>query len=126
MTVEGRGAVTCGHAPWTMTLTTPDARVPTVRRSNPGFVFCVSVLLADVGERLTRVQHAFIDHSFTLCRGWWSGYRIPVGVIFLTSPDKLGVHPASYVMCTESLPMVKRSGGGCTHSSHLASRLKKE
>jgi hypothetical protein len=48
MTVEGRGAVTCCHAQRAMTLTTAGARVPTVRRSNPDFLFCESDLLADI------------------------------------------------------------------------------
>ena len=51
MALEGRGAVTCCHARWAVTLTTAGARVPTVRRSNPDFLFCESVLLAGVGER---------------------------------------------------------------------------
>ena len=53
MALEGRGAVTCCHARWAVTLTTAGARVPTVRRSNPDFLFCESVLLAGIGKRLT-------------------------------------------------------------------------
>lgn len=45
MTVEGRGAVTCRHAPWAVTLTTAGARLPTVRGSSPDFLFCMSASL---------------------------------------------------------------------------------
>ena len=46
--------------------------------------------------------------------------------IFSTCPDRRGVHPASYAMCSGSFPGVKRSGRGVDHRPHLAPKLKKE
>jgi len=37
-----------------------------------------------------------------------------------------GAHPASYIMCTGSIPAVKRPGRGVTTHHKLAPRLKKE
>jgi len=56
-----------------------------------------------------------------------SGDRIPVGMRF-SAPVQTGSedHPASYTMCTESFPGVKRQGRGVDHPPNLAPRLKKE
>jgi len=60
MTVEGRGAVTCRHAPWAVTLTTAGARLPTVRRSSPDFSLCQSFFIGQSMKEIVRFYCSFI------------------------------------------------------------------
>jgi len=54
---------------------------------------------------------------------WGGGGGAIITVPVQTGP---GAYPASYTMCTGSLPRVKRPGRGVDHPPHLAPRLKEE
>jgi hypothetical protein len=61
MTVERRGAVTCRHGPWAVTMTTADARVPTARGSSPDSMRKQFVLLDEVERELRQVNCSLIS-----------------------------------------------------------------